>query len=86
MNLAWSDLVGYAAGIITTASFAPQVVKTLRTRSTKDISLGMYLLMTFGIGLWLVHGFQIGSGPVVVANGVTLVLVGIMLYMKLRYR
>lgn len=86
MTLTMSDLVGYLAGVITTASFLPQVVKTLRSRSTRDISLGMYLLMTAGIGLWLVHGLAIGSGPVVAANGVTLVLVGIMLYMKLRYR
>jgi MtN3 and saliva related transmembrane protein len=86
MGLAASDIVGFAAGIITTAAYAPQVIKTVRTRSTKDISLGMYLLLAAGIGLWLVHGFQIGSLPVMAANGFTLILVGIMLYMKLRYK
>lgn len=81
-----SDAVGYLAGICTTAAFVPQVIKTLRSRSVRDISLGMYALMAVGIGLWLVHGVQVGSVPVVAANAVTLVLVGVMLFMKLRYK
>ncbi len=79
-----ADIVGYLAGICTTAAFAPQVVKTLRSRSTRDISLGMYLLLAVGASLWLVHGLQVGSFPVMAANAVTLVLVGVMLFMKLR--
>lgn len=81
-----SDGVGYLAGICTTAAFVPQVLKTLRSRSVRDISLGMYALMAVGISLWLVHGVQVGSAPVVAANAVTLVLVGVMLVMKLRYK
>ena len=81
-----SDIVGFTAGICTTAAFAPQVVKTLRTRSTRDISLGMYLLLAVGSTLWLLHGLQVGSTPVVAANAVTLILVGLMLVMKLRYK
>jgi MtN3 and saliva related transmembrane protein len=81
-----SDFVGFTAGICTTAAFAPQVVKTLRSRSTGDISLGMYLLLAFGSLLWLLHGLQIGSIPVVAANAITLVLVCIMLWMKIRYK
>ena len=81
-----SDLVGFTAGICTTAAFAPQVVKTLRTRSTRDISLGMYVLLAIGSILWLIHGLQVGSSPVVAANAVTLALVGVMLVMKLRYK
>lgn len=81
-----ADIVGFAAGICTTAAFAPQVVKTLRSRSTRDISLGMYLLLALGITLWLVHGLQVGSKPVIAANAVTLVLVAVMVVMKLRYK
>ena len=80
------DLVGYIAGACTMAAFVPQVVKTLRTRSTRDISLGMYSLMLLGLLLWLVHGLLVGSGPVVAANAVSLVLVVFMLGMKLRYK
>ena len=81
-----ADSVGYLAGICTTAAFLPQVVKTVRSRSAHDISLGMYALMVVGITLWLIHGVQVESSPVIAANAVTLVLVGAMLFMKLRYK
>jgi MtN3 and saliva related transmembrane protein len=81
-----SDIVGYAAGILTTAAFAPQVIQVVRTRSTRDISLGMYVIFTIGISLWLVHGLQVGSMPVVAANAVTLVLVLVILVLKVRYK
>ncbi len=81
-----SDLVGYTAGVCTTISFAPQVLKILRTRSTRDISLGMYLVLALGIALWLVHGVQVGSHPMVATNAVSLALVLVILGMKLRYK
>ncbi|MYL82653.1 hypothetical protein GTA51_05820 [Desulfovibrio aerotolerans] len=81
-----ADCIGYLAGLCTTAAFLPQVVKTLRSRSAHDISLGMYALMVVGIGLWLIHGIQVESAPVIAANAVTLVLVGAMLVMKLLYK
>lgn len=86
MLLTSSDVVGFLAGVCTTACFLPQVVQTWRTRTTRDISLGMYLLLTTGTILWLVHGVQVGSKPVMAANAVTLGLVFFMLYMKLRYK
>ena len=77
--------VGLTAAFCTTAAFVPQVVKTWRTRSTHDISLGMFLLMTLGIFLWLVYGAFIGDLPLVAANLVTLGLATTILVLKLRY-
>lgn len=84
--LTFSDIVGFAAGACTTACFLPQVIKTLRSRSTRDISLGMWCLLFIGTILWLVHGLAISSSPIIAANGVTLILVTIILVMKLRYK
>lgn len=81
-----SDIVGFLAGTCTTACFVPQVIKTLRSRSTRDISLGMWCLLFAGTALWLVHGLEIGSSPIIAANGVTIILVTIVLIMKLRYK
>lgn len=78
----FSDLFGYAAGILTTVAFLPQVLKTYASRSTRDISLPMYVIFTIGILLWLVHGLLAGSGPVVAANSVGLVLSLSMVVMK----
>lgn len=79
----YADLAGYAGGLLTTVAFLPQVVKTYRSRSARDISLGMYLIFTAGILLWLAHGLLSGSGPVVAANSVGLTLSVSMVVMKL---
>jgi MtN3 and saliva related transmembrane protein len=68
------DLIGALAGILTTVSFVPQVVKTWHSRSTGDISFGMFLLFSLGVGLWLVYGAAIHSTPIVVSNSITLAL------------
>jgi len=79
------DVVGYAAGFLATAAFVPQVVKTFKERSARDISLGMYVLFCAGVGLWLLYGLLINSWPVIVSNAVTLVLAGAVLVLKVRH-
>jgi len=67
-------MIGYAAAALTTSAFIPQVVKSWRSRSTGDLSAAMLVVFTAGIVLWLLYGLALGSLPVVLANGVTLVL------------
>jgi MtN3 and saliva related transmembrane protein len=81
MNLA--DLLGTIAGILTTVAFVPQVWRVWKTRSARDISLGMYLVFTTGVGFWLAYGLVLGAWPIVVANSVTLILTGAVLALKL---
>lgn len=80
------DVVGYLAAILTTLSFVPQVWQTWRTRDVSGISLGMYLVFTTGVALWLAYGVMVGAWPIVAANGVTLALALAILAMKLRWR
>ena len=63
----------------------PQALQVWRTRSTKDISLGMYLVFVIGVGLWLFYGVLLGSLPVIIANVVTLILAAFVLVMKLKH-
>lgn len=77
------DLIGYAAAALTTGSFLPQAILTLRTRDTRGISLGMYSAFTAGVALWLVYGVSLGEWPIVVANAVTLALAATILGTKL---
>ena len=79
------NILGFVAGVLTTAAFIPQVVKIWKTRSARDISLGMYTVFTSGVVLWLVYGLALGSMPIIVANVFTLVLALAVLVMKLRY-
>ena len=77
------DLIGMIAGTLTTIAFVPQVWRVWKTRSTKDISLGMYLVFTAGVAFWLAYGLMLGAWPIIVANIVTLALTGTVLGLKL---
>lgn len=79
------ELIGGLAATITTLCWVPQALKVIRTRETRSLSLVMYLMLTIGVGLWLVYGLAIGSWPLIGANAVTLVPVLIILGMKLRF-
>jgi|TARA_B100001741_G_scaffold73467_1_gene59368 MtN3 and saliva related transmembrane protein len=78
-----SELVGYLAAGLTTVSFFPQAIKTLRSGDTKSISLGMYGLFTSGVALWSLYGLLVKDGPVLVANLITLVPAAVVLQRKI---
>jgi MtN3 and saliva related transmembrane protein len=80
-----TEIVGLVAALLTTVAFLPQVIHTIRTRSTHDISLRMYSLYTVGIFLWLIYGLLLHDMPLIAANAVTLVLSGTILGLKLRH-
>jgi MtN3 and saliva related transmembrane protein len=80
-----SDWLGSIAAILTTTSFIPQVIQVWRTRHTKDISFGMYVIFTAGVATWLVYGVMLNSWPIIIANGITVCLAGSVLLMKLRF-
>ena len=77
-------LLGYAAATCTTVAFVPQVVRIWKTRQTRDISLGMFIVMTAGVLMWLIYGLFIHDIPLVAANGATFVLSLTILLLKLR--
>jgi MtN3 and saliva related transmembrane protein len=78
-----NDTLGYLAATLTTASFVPQAVLTLRTRDVSGISLGMYSAFTLGVALWLAYGWRIGEWPIIVANALTLALAATILVTKI---
>lgn len=77
--------IGSAAAILTTTAFIPQARKVWHTRHTADISLGMYILFTLGVALWLAYGILLESWPIIIANCVTLFLAGMVLVMKIKF-
>jgi MtN3 and saliva related transmembrane protein len=80
------EILGLLAGSLTTAAFLPQVVKTWKSRSAKDLSLGMFSLFCLGVALWLVYGVAVRDVPVIAANVLTLLLASSLLYFKLRFK
>jgi MtN3 and saliva related transmembrane protein len=82
MNLEW---IGYIAAILTSVSFIPQAILTIRTKNTRGFSRSTYVMFTVGVGCWLAYGIALGSWPMILANVVTLGLASTILALKLRY-
>ncbi|WP_350286388.1 SemiSWEET transporter [uncultured Croceitalea sp.] len=80
------EILGLIAAALTTSAFIPQVYKAWKYKSTKDISMTMYLVFLVGIILWLFYGIAIESLSVAVANGVTIVLALAIIIAKIRYK
>jgi MtN3 and saliva related transmembrane protein len=78
------DFIGYLAAFLTTVSFLPQVIKTLRTGDTRALSLPMYIILIVGLGSWLVYGLYKGDWPLILANGITFLMASIILVAKIR--
>jgi len=78
-------LVSAAAATLTTAAFVPQALHIIRHKETRAISLFMYVSFAVGVALWLVFGTLIGNWPIIVSNGITLMLALAIIAMKLKY-
>ncbi|HPJ13858.1 MAG TPA: SemiSWEET transporter [Spirochaetota bacterium] len=81
-----SAIIGYAAAVLSTVSFVPQVIKTLKTKDTSGISILMYSAFTAGVALWLIFGIMTANMPVTIANVIVLILASMVLAMKIRYK
>lgn len=82
MNMEW---LGYVAATLTTLAFVPQALKTIRSKDTRSISLGMYAVFTVGIGFWFGYGIVLGSWPMIVSNVITFALSATILVLKLKH-
>lgn len=78
------DLLGSMAGILTTIAFLPQVVRTWRTGSARDLSIWWLMTFATGVSLWLAYGLILGALPLTIANLITLALLAILLGLKLK--
>jgi MtN3 and saliva related transmembrane protein len=80
------DLLGFAAGTLTTCAFWPQLQKTWVSKSAGDVSMGMLAIFSSGVCLWFLYGLVLQSWPIILTNFITLILTGAILALKLRYR
>jgi MtN3 and saliva related transmembrane protein len=78
-------ILGLVAAFCTTFAYLPQVMKAWRTRSTQDISLGMFLMMATGVALWLAYGLFRLDLPLIASNVVSLMFALTILVLKLRH-
>lgn len=82
-EITYVTIIGLAAATLTTIAFLPQVIKTWKAQSAKDLSFGTFTILSTGVFLWLVYGILISDLPIILANAVTLLLVGALVFFKL---
>jgi MtN3 and saliva related transmembrane protein len=76
------EIVGSIAAILTTASFLPQVLKTIKSKDTESISFYMYLMFVSGVFCWIIYGIYLKNYQIITANIITFILAGIVLIIK----
>jgi MtN3 and saliva related transmembrane protein len=77
------EMIGYLAATLTTASFLPQAILTIKTKDTESLSLSMYSLFTLGVFCWLIYGVCISNKAIIFANAITLALAASILSFKI---
>ncbi len=85
MDMNYITVIGLLAGTCTIISFFPQVIKTAKTKKTKDISLAMYAVLAAGLFIWIIYGVLTNNFPIILANSISFILAVIILVLKIRY-
>ncbi len=80
------SIVGIIAGTLTTVAFIPQVYKVYKTKATRDISLGMFLIFSIGVGFWLYYGVLKNDYPIILANSITITFSLYILFNKIKFK
>jgi MtN3 and saliva related transmembrane protein len=80
------ELFGYVAGTLTTISFLPQVLKSVREKNVNGLSLAMYICFTTGVAFWLIYGILIGNTPIIIFNIITLLFAVAIIYNIIKYK
>jgi len=81
-----TTIIGLIACLLTTGAFLPQIIKTIKTKETKDISLTMYIIYVIGVLVWFAYGFMIHETAILVGNTFSFIMGMTMLIMKLKYK
>jgi len=78
--------LGLIGAVLTTVSLFPQLIKVFKTRSTKDISAGMFALFVTDFFVWLIYGILIEDIPLIIANSFAFVEATLILIFKIIYK
>jgi len=83
--MGFETIIGFTAGVLTTLSSLPQLIKIVKTKSAGDLSLGMWIALNIGIALWLTYGILTNDLPLIYANGVTIIFTLTILFLEIKY-
>ncbi|MBI4114868.1 MAG: hypothetical protein HY445_03440 [Candidatus Niyogibacteria bacterium] len=79
------EIIGYLAGVLTAGTMVPQIIKSIRTKHVRDLSIYMVLMYVLNAGLWVTYGISISSIPLILADSFALIAGLTQLFLKMRY-
>jgi MtN3 and saliva related transmembrane protein len=79
-------VIGLIAALFTTVSLFPQLIKIYKTKSTRDISIGMFTLFCGGVFLWFIYGVLVNDFPIIIANSLAFIQAVVILILKVKYK
>lgn len=85
-NFNWVDYIGLFGAFLSSITFIPQVIQAYKTKSVKDLNLYMLLIVFASVLVWLVYGFEKNLLPVIICNGIILILSSILLFFKATFK
>lgn len=85
MEIIFIEILGYISATLTTIAFVPQILKTIKTKSAKDVSMGMFALFTSGVFLWIIYGLLTNTKPVFISNIIIFCLALTQIILKIKY-
>jgi MtN3 and saliva related transmembrane protein len=80
-----TEVTGLTAGIFTASSLVPQIIKTIKEKKAKEISIGMLLVLMLGVALWVVYGIMRHDFPIIITNSFSLLMNITTLYLRFKY-
>jgi MtN3 and saliva related transmembrane protein len=85
-SMNWTQIIGLAAGILTSSSLLPQVIKTLKEKKAEDVSLLMLIVLQAGLILWITYGIKRNDLPIIATNSFSLLVNIFMVILRIRYK
>lgn len=85
MKAEYIQYIGIGAGILTSVSMLPQLIKTFKDKKVEELSLGMILILMSGIGAWIWYGILRNDAPIIFTNSFSFILNAILLFLRFKY-
>ncbi|OQP62245.1 SemiSWEET transporter [Niastella populi] len=82
----YTQYIGIVAGILTSASLLPQLIKIIREKKVQGVSLGMFIVLLLGVGCWMWYGIEKTDYPIILTNGFSLLINSFILFFSIKYK
>ncbi len=81
-----TELIGFVAGGLSSALFIPQIIKIVKEKSAKELSLMTCIIGIISSGLWLWYGIKQDHISMMVTNSISVIATAVLLFLKIKFK